>query len=798
MKKTIKGVSASILLALLLSGCADKESSVKKYIESGKTYLEQGDLSRASVQLRNAQQLDANNPDVYRYLAEIAERQQNVQQLYRHLARLERLEPADIDLKVKLAQLMLMVGQFDEAQQKATEILTLDDARAEGYLIRATVALQKGDLVTAQAEGVKSITLDPQNTDALTVLAGVHVRKGEILEALELLDEALVKSPEELTPRMVRVDLNRQRQRFDLVEQDLRVLITQHPQSEDFVLSLAGILKDTDRIAEAETILNNHVTQNPANLRAIRGLIELADIQGDNEKAERLLDQFIAQGTADITGLQFLKIERILQRGDTELALQQLAEMSKSDKIETRHRAQARTAELLFMQNKETEALAIVSSILQEDPQSEPGLLIRARYYLIKQSIDEAVRDLRVVLRNNPDSEAGLMLLGSAYVSSGSSELADTNFRQVLRLNPANVNAAVPVINRLLAGGDANRSEQILLEALRKSPNNESLMALLAQVRLMRNDWAGTREIVSNLESSGESNKALSEYLSGRIFQGQQQFSLAADRYEQALKIQPQFQRALEGFAYSYMQLGFKDDLIKWLDAFIAEHPQLVFAYVIKAAANNETGQPENAIAALEQGIAANPHWVQGYSHLASVLTSQNQLEDALKAYDRGIAVSDNATLHTLKASLLEQHGRYAEALQHYETAYTAVPGNQVILNNLATLLVDHDGSQAAVQRAVEITRVFRTSEEPYFVDTHAWALFKAGQLEEAERLLRQVTEKAPDIAVFNYHYGEVLLKRNKTTEALLYLQKAAGQAGDDASLKQQITEALVRAGSSS
>ncbi|KGK42886.1 hypothetical protein LH51_03930 [Nitrincola sp. A-D6] len=783
----------SLLVAAVVTGCADKEKSVQNYLESGREFLEQGDLGRSNVQLRNVLQIDPDNVQAYRYLADIAEQQQNWERLYSHLRRIERLQPDDLDNKIRMARLLLMVGEGSNAGEKADEVLAVDSERADAWLVKATLALQQGDPQGALTEGMKSILLDPDNTDTLTVLAGAQRMMGDEPQAFLLLDEALEKDPSAIAARMIRMEMYRQKGEMDRVEADLRYLMQSQPESEDFVIAMAGLLRDADRLDEAEALLHEFATENTGSSRAVRGLVEIVDAKGESERADALLQTFIDQASGtDVDELEFVLVERLRTHDQPGAALGVLERLMTSEQAVTRQRAQARRAELYFAEGNNEAALELINQILQEDSQSEPALLVRSRYHLQQQMIDEAVRDLRVVLRNNPDSEIGLMLLGTAYMSSGSSELADGNFRQVLRLNPGNVDAAVPVINRLLADGDLGRSEQIIQNALRRSPNNESLLSLLAQVRLMRNDWAGTEAVISDMQAL-DGDRAVSEYLSGRIFQGQGQYELAMNRYEAALQAQPRFIRAVEGYALSQLELDQLDSLLDWLDTRIAADPEFIGNYSVKAAVLRQEEDLQGAIAVMDQALSVTPDWVQGYTQLAGFYLLQEQVDDALQVYSRGLDEVNDLSLYALRASLLEQSNRVEEAIADYEAALELAPNNQVVANNLASLLINHSPTEANVQRALELTRSFRNSDEPYFLDTHGWALFKSGEVQEAERLVRRAVEGLPDLAEVNFHYGRILLEQNRNTDAQAYLNKAAELAVDDESLQQQISEALQR-----
>ena len=110
---------------------------------------------------------------------------------------------------------------------------------------------------------------------------------------------------------------------------------------------------------------------------------------------------------------------------------------------------------------------------------------------------------------------------------------------------------------------------------------------------------------------------------------------------------------------------------------------------------------------------------------------------------------------------------------------------------NLANLLVDDFESKENIQRAVKLSEQFADSENPYYVDTYAWALIKSGLPEVAEPLMKKVTEMAPSVAIFHYHRGIGFAQSGKSKEAKKALLAAREQAAPNDRLHKSITDAL-------
>ena len=124
-----------------------------------------------------------------------------------------------------------------------------------------------------------------------------------------------------------------------------------------------------------------------------------------------------------------------------------------------------------------------------------------------------------------------------------------------------------------------------------------------------------------------------------------------------------------------------------------------------------------------------------------------------------------------LRDEVLEAYG---DALAEFDRL--GVPPPLLLLNNYAWQLADHHlpARQAAALEVAARARSRVPDREtlPAVHDTYAWALFKAGQAEEAERELRSLLEQV-DEPSFHYHHAEVCLSLEKLGEARSAIDRA-------------------------
>ena len=70
--------------------------------------------------------------------------------------------------------------------------------------------------------------------------------------------------------------------------------------------------------------------------------------------------------------------------------------------------------------------------------------------------------------------------------------------------------------------------------------------------------------------------------------------------------------------------------------------------------------------------------------------------------------------------------------------------------------------------------------DNPSFQDTFGWVLYKLGEYQEAEKWIKKALDnEEADSAVLLEHYGDVLFRLDRKSEALEYWQKARDAGGE-------------------
>ncbi|MCW2268192.1 bacteriophage N4 receptor, outer membrane subunit [compost metagenome] len=154
-------------------------------------------------------------------------------------------------------------------------------------------------------------------------------------------------------------------------------------------------------------------------------------------------------------------------------------------------------------------------------------------------------------------------------------------------------------------------------------------------------------------------------------------------------------------------------------------------------------------------------------------------LETALKQYP-----DDNNLLYT-RAMLAEKRNDLGQMEKDLRSIIAREPENAMALNALGYTLADRTTRYAEAKALIEKAHQI-TPDDPAVLDSLGWVNYRMGNLDEAERLLRQALERFPDHEVAA-HLGEVLWANGKRREARQTWAKAFETQPDSPILRKTV-----------
>lgn len=768
-----KNILYFLACSFALQGCGESaEQRTLEYLQSGKTYYAQKEYSKAKVELRNALQIDGDLADAYYHLALIDEQDQNWKGMYANVNQAIRLDSENHGARLMLAKLFLLTGEIESARDEIDLVLDKAVNNLDAIALKGAVFLKQGDKVAALAEAEKALAINPAHQESIGLQVVVYSSKLDYVAAEKVIKRALQVTPDELSLYVLKLQMHLNSKNKLAIEQDYQELIERFPDKHEFIYALAKYYVSEQRDNEALVLLQKVVEQNADLLEPKLALIDhLAEKQ--ESQAVIMLNK-LTQGIPRETALYFRLANLQLKQKKFEQAKKTLKKIIDFKGVE-KEGLVARTllAKVAILEKDISTASAVIEEVLAVDARHYEGLILNVRIKLTKGLSDEVIGDLRGMLRDYPQSDEAMVLLAQAYLKKESPELAEENFRKALELNPGNFSAVLPVVSRMVRSKDIARADKILQEALKISPDHAGALQVLAQVRLLSEDWEGTQQ-VADLILTKPKGEGFSYYIGGKISQGQGLYADAIKKYQQALEVSPDLFDALKSMMVCYEKRRQSDKMYAYLDKFILSNPDNPYPLQLKGELYSANKRWKKALAVLKKGIDKWPKEPQFYVLMANVYHEMNNPQKVFDSYKKGLKnSSDNVQLSILLSSAYEQDKKYDDALAVYESLLAQRPGIDLAVNNLVSLLLDHFSGKENTARAVKLAKSFEKSEQPYFLDTYGWALLHNDSVKEAVMVFKQVIVKAPEVAVFKYHLGAALHKAGDNSQAVEVLKQA-------------------------
>lgn len=178
---------------------------------------------------------------------------------------------------------------------------------------------------------------------------------------------------------------------------------------------------------------------------------------------------------------------------------------------------------------------------------------------------------------------------------------------------------------------------------------------------------------------------------------------------------------------------------------------------------NGRTDEAEKRLAAARD---AEPDYaIQLYLIQAETLSANNQGERAWKILAQALLqYPDDLNLLYTRAMLAEKRNDLAQMEKDLRLIIKRDPDNAMALNALGYTLSDRTTRYAEAKALIEQAHQLNP-EDLAVLDSLGWVNYRLGNLDEAERLLRQALERFPDQEVAA-HLGEVLWAQGKQREA--------------------------------
>jgi tetratricopeptide (TPR) repeat protein len=790
--------SALLVLAVLqVAACGSPEDRAQSYYEHGMKLFLEHENAKAAIELRNAVRLKKDMIGAWRALAEIDEINRNWPGVVTEMRTIVELAPNDFSARLKLGKLLLLAGASNEALRLANAGIEVDNRNADVHALKAVISFKLDDRAGAAREAQTALDLDPNNADALMVLAVDRLAGGDAKGALALLEDKSVAKARDLENnlglQLLKIKLFGQTGDLKSVEAALKKLVELNPQEFNYRKLLINFYVEQRRTDDAENEMRALAASNPADSAAALDLVRfLYTIKKAPVAARQELNARISAG-GETFPYQVALANMDFAEGNLTDGKQLLENLiSAGDSSEHVRTARIALAQMYLSKRNFDPAETLTTDILQEDPHNVSALKLRASIHLERAQLDAAIADLLDALNYQPRSTDLMSLLATAYERNGLIELADKQFADATRASDFDANVGLEYVAFLERRGSIARAEDILVGLNKRRPNNIQVLSMLAQVRLARQNWIGAQEIAGSIRRI-DNNGSTADQILGAALIGRDKYDEAIAAFQDAYNAAPAAAQPMGSLVGAFLKAEKKDQAIVFLKSVLAKNPGNAQALVLLGSIQLASGAADQALKSFLAAVKTQPKDMVGYQALADLYLSQKNYDEAIKVVRTGIQQRpDMMALHMILAGALERKGDYEAAISEYEFMLDKQPGNLIVANNLASLLLDYRTDQASLKKAQSLAAVLRKSQIPQFKDTLGWASYHQGDYRAAVLLSEEAAVALPDQAAVRYHLGMGYISIGQLGKASEELKKALELAPND-ELAEQIRTALKK-----
>lgn len=745
------------IVSIVLVGCTDNESSVSSHLEQGKTFLESGDYKKASIEFKNVLQIDTKNVEAYVFLAKAEEADNNWKNAFINYTKAIELDPNNLEAHVMLGRIYQLSGDHEAAGRQMEIVLSIDSENYHGLMLNAVALVKKKEFDAAIVVIKKILSSHPEKREATALLANIYVRQNNRLsKAADVIVTGLSHNKDNVQLLVQLAQIYVAALKMDDAENTLKKIISIEPEELQHRINLASFYVINKNLIEAEYVLREAIRLKPDDENRYLLLVDFLEKNKNGTIAEDELINVVNRMPNSIV-LRFSLSVLFDRNSKTADAIRQYEHIIKIDGLTPDAlRARNLLAKLLLRERRQAEASLYIDEVLSNNPNDNDALKLKGQLALSVRDPATAIIYFRQVRKDQPESFEVVNLLATSHAMNNEREMSIQVLQRFLDLMPNSVVAMLTLSKYLIQLGEYDVALDQLDKVLINDESNILALQLKSDALLAKQEVDAALMLLKKIQKLYPDNVENYKHL-GDLYFKQGKYTLAIDAYEQALRISGKQLPYMASIVRSYLQAKKPDEAKKYIEQKLSTSSDVAVLYGLLAEVYIFTKQYEEAKATLEKAIILKSDWNLLYSSLAKIQTMQGNPRLAVNTYNLGLKrIPDDERLSTELAGIYENHYEYDKAIKLYMNVLVKNPGNHLAVNNLALILANYKDSEVDKKRALKIAEVFESSNNPVYLDTLGWVLYKNGQLNKAVQLLNKSVDAAPDVPHFNYHLGMV------------------------------------------
>lgn len=397
-------------------------------------------------------------------------------------------------------------------------------------------------------------------------------------------------------------------------------------------------------------------------------------------------------------------------------------------------------------------ALELMRRLVEAHPQSVQAHLAYSRLALHAENTELALQEVERALALQPQLAEALILRAGVRVKAGETERAQEELKEAVAAQPANAELRMAHARLLLDIQKLSAAAEQFAAVVKLQPDNADAWYSLGLLALEQREYKSAERYFRKLLELGKREQEARYYL-GRTREMREDYDAALEWYAKVTE-GDYWLEAQTRMASMRAKTGDLEGARRQLNDLRVRQPALaVRLYLVEGDILSQAGKLREALALYNQVLTEQPN-----NHdllYARALVAERLNDLALAEADlRRIVAEDPNNSHAWNAlgyTLADRTDRLVEALEYIEKAVALAP------------------------------------DEPAVIDSLGWVYYRLGNLDQAAQHLKRAYELSRGDAEVAAHYGEVLWRQGKRSEARALWEKARRSDPDNLPLQKTL-----------
>lgn len=392
---------------------------------------------------------------------------------------------------------------------------------------------------------------------------------------------------------------------------------------------------------------------------------------------------------------------------------------------------------------------------------------LKRQFLLSTNQVDRAITEAKTMVDEDPFVAESRVSLAELYGIIGRDSLAEVEYDVAMKLDSTRYET-------LLSLGD------FLKERAREEEYLWVLMRIMQSDDLVaRNKIGMIREVISDVDRYNRQRMMIGRIITTLGMKHPKEFEV--------VKLQAQH----------LISMGMLNEALNVLKIHLNDDPPQMEYYRSVIDVERYLARQDSVVYYLDRAIESFPDEQSLYFELAYMLAAEGEYERAIDSFDYHMESATDSLQSSIWSVVGDLHHQWAlseikadslgddashrrilkrrlrDVYKSYDKALEYDSLNVMALNNYAYFLSENGGK---LKQAMEMSKrsVEVDSNNPTFIDTYAWILYRLGEYDEAKEMMRRAvsfdSSRNYEIAL---HYGEILYVLGEETMANFYWGKS-------------------------